>query len=111
MMEVGLFGLMALLGFVLFFEGFTKKNPFVAWAGAIMLMITGTEILLNGVLYPSGAIIYENSTNITTIAYTYVTRSDWFITAIGRLLFWVGFQVWQKAERNRLHRHLIIYHQ
>ena len=90
-MEIGFFGIMSLLGFMLFFEGFSRKNPFMAWAGAIILMVSGTEVLSTGINYPSGAVINETVTGVTTVTYTYTNRTDWFVTALGRLFFWVGW--------------------
>lgn len=90
-MELGLFGLVSLLGFMLFFEGFSRKNPFMSWAGAIMLMVGGTEVMANGLLLVNGSTItIVNSTTTTTVV-NFLAINDFMTQVLARLMFYVGF--------------------
>jgi len=90
-MEIGLFALLSLFGLAFLFEGYRRGNPVMIVTASLLLMVTTTDIYLNGLSYPSGAVLNETGNGITTITYTYSTKTDWYVDMLSKILFSLGF--------------------
>ncbi len=90
-MNLAILVFMTLVGLALFFEGFSRKNPFIAWTGAILLMFAGTEIFVNGITLQSGFTYNQINSSVTTASIDYVQINTGLGQAIARTLFYIGY--------------------
>lgn len=90
-MNLAILVFMSLIGLALYFEGFARENPFIAWTGAIMLMFAGTEIYVNGLTLQSGFTYNTINASVTTASIDYATVNIDLSRTISRILFYVGY--------------------
>lgn len=90
-MNLAILVFVTVIGFVLYFEGFTRNNPFIAWTGAIMLMFTGTDLYINGLTIQSGFTYNILNNSITTATINYTPIDIDLTQTISRLLFYIGY--------------------